>query len=106
MTEKVNIGDNIDLGKVGYVSLPDGAVVTSGRIYTVRHEGRHIAHGNESVEYEVVDPNKPEEGDDESDDYNDWTGAALREELKERELSQSGNKAELVARLVADDNEE
>ncbi|GAB3817457.1 hypothetical protein [Kribbella italica] len=59
MAKQINIGDNIDLGKVGYVSLPDGAVVTSGATYTVRHEGKHVAFGTETVEYDVVDPNKP-----------------------------------------------
>lgn len=58
MAKKVNIGDAIDLGKVGYVRLPDGAVVTSGREYIVRHEGRHVALGNEEVEYDAVDSTK------------------------------------------------
>lgn len=58
MAKKVNIGDSIDLGKVGYVRLPDGGVVTSGREYIVRHEGLHVAFGNEEVEYDAVDSTK------------------------------------------------
>ncbi|GAA2817445.1 hypothetical protein [Kribbella solani] len=58
MSKNVNVGDQIDLGKVGYVRLPDGGVVTSGRLYTVRHEGTHVAFGTEEVEYEAVDPTK------------------------------------------------
>jgi hypothetical protein len=38
-------------------------------------------------------------------DYDTWTLAALRTELGARELSTSGNKAELVMRLQADDLE-
>ncbi len=35
--------------------------------------------------------------------YPDWTVAQLRSELRARELPVSGNKAELAARLAADD---
>jgi hypothetical protein len=44
-------------------------------------------------------------GDELPDDYNDWTKDQLTEELKARQLAVSGNKDELVARLVADDEE-
>lgn len=59
MAEQVKIGDTISLGKVGYVRLPDGGVVTSGPEYIVRHEGRHVAFGTEELEYDAVDPDKP-----------------------------------------------
>ncbi|MEV6287404.1 SAP domain-containing protein [Kribbella sp. NPDC051770] len=106
MSEQVKVGDTVDLGKNGYVRLPDGCVVTSGRTYVVRHEGTHalVVDGNER-EIVAVDPNKPSDnGDDESDDYNDWKVETLRQELRERELPTSGTKPELVARLEADDD--
>jgi hypothetical protein len=59
MAKQVKIGDTIALGKVGYVRLPDGGVVTSGPEYVVRHEGRHVAFGTEETEYDAVDPDKP-----------------------------------------------
>ena len=68
MAEEVNVGDQIDLGKVGYVRLPDGAVVTSGRFYTVRHEGLHVAFGNDEVEYEAVDSTKTVEAGEVAED--------------------------------------
>jgi hypothetical protein len=39
------------------------------------------------------------------DDYNDWKVADLRAELKDRQLPADGNKDELIARLM-EDNEE
>lgn len=42
-------------------------------------------------------------GDEPDDDYDEWTAEELRKELAKRELSQSGNKAELIARLREDD---
>lgn len=44
-----------------------------------------------------------EEEDDDEVDYNTGTVKELREELKSRELSTDGDKAELVARLEEDD---
>lgn len=61
MAKKINVGDQIDLGQVGYVRLPDGSVVTSSRQYTVRHKGKHVAFGKQEVEYNAVDPAKPAE---------------------------------------------
>lgn len=40
---------------------------------------------------------------DSDDDYDDWTNDELKEELGSRELSKSGNKGELVARLRESD---
>lgn len=37
------------------------------------------------------------------DDYDEWTNEELRDELEKRELSKSGNKGELIARLREDD---
>lgn len=108
--EQIKIGDPVDLGSVGYVRLPDGSVVTSGREYIVRHEGPHAlfnGSGEQTSEVEGVNPDKPaDDGDDDSEDYNDWKVATLREELTNRDLPTSGNKAELVARLVEDDENE
>lgn len=44
-------------------------------------------------------PDAPAQGDD----YDDRTNEELREELELRELSKSGNKAEMIERLRADD---
>lgn len=43
------------------------------------------------------------DSDEAEDEYSDMTNEALRAELGERELSQSGTKAELIARLREDD---
>lgn len=42
------------------------------------------------------------DGDDDSD-YSEWSNDELAAELQERGLPKSGNKAELIARLEADD---
>lgn len=42
---------------------------------------------------------------DSDEDYEEWTNEDLRDELERRELSKSGNKAELIARLREDDEE-
>jgi hypothetical protein len=55
----------------------------------------------EEVIEETVEVSEGEEIDD--DDYNTWSLDDLKIELGERQLSKSGNKAELVARLTADD---
>ncbi|GAB3812107.1 SAP domain-containing protein [Kribbella italica] len=108
MSEQINVGESIEFDTTGYVRLPDGAVVTSSRTYTVRQEGLHVfVKGNEEREFEGINPDKPiEDGDDDSEDYNDWKADTLRAELRERELPASGNKAEMVARLEADDEDE
>lgn len=43
------------------------------------------------------------DGDEMPEDYNDWKVDQLRAELKGRQLPADGNKADLVARLEADD---
>lgn len=50
-------------------------------------------------------PNADTGGDDGGEDtkYDDLTNDELREELASRELPTSGNKADLIERLVADD---
>lgn len=42
---------------------------------------------------------------DEADSYKKWTVETLKEELTARELDTDGKKAELIARLEADDAE-
>ena len=51
---------------------------------------------------EWTDPDAPVVVDDE-DDYSKWTNEVLRTELGARGLDTEGKKAELVARLEADD---
>lgn len=46
---------------------------------------------------------EPEEEDEEEVDYNSMTNDDLRAELLERKLSLDGKKADMVARLIADD---
>jgi hypothetical protein len=86
---------------------------------------RHEAEGDKYVEWlkswNVDVDNMPElkdnkaatesqadndSADEPDDDYDDWTAEQLRKELANRELSQSGNKAELIARLREDDADE
>lgn len=50
-----------------------------------------------------ADGSSAESDEGEEISYEDYTVAELKEELKERELSTEGNKAELVARLEEDD---
>jgi hypothetical protein len=45
----------------------------------------------------------PFDGQEPPDDYNDWTGDQLSWELGNRGLPKSGKKADLVARLIEDD---
>ena len=47
----------------------------------------------------------PTEDSPEGTDYESWSLSQLQAELGKRELSKSGNKAELVSRLKADDEE-
>ena len=47
-----------------------------------------------------------EDEDEEDEDYSAWTLKQLRMELKERGLEETGKKAELVERLVEDDEDE
>jgi SAP domain-containing protein len=74
-------------------------------------EGQAPAQTDDTVEAQAdkdgepavnVDPDAPARGDD----YDEWTNEELRDELEKRELSKSGNKAELVARLREDDEAE
>lgn len=56
----------------------------------------------------VVGETTEEDGETTEDDedelsYEDMTVAQLKDELKERELSTDGNKADLIARLEGDD---
>lgn len=48
-------------------------------------------------------PTADDAGDEPDDDYENWTNEDLRDELENRDLSKSGNKQELVARLREDD---
>lgn len=51
------------------------------------------------------DDDDDDDEDEEEVDYNSYTNEELRTELASRELSVAGNKAEMVARLEADDEE-
>lgn len=63
-------------------------------------------HGGASNKAEYVEPeqDQPLTEDEPTDEYDTWTNDQLRDELAERELPTSGNKAELVARLRDDDS--
>lgn len=51
----------------------------------------------------VNQPSDPFNGEEPPEDYNDWTADQLRAELEDRKLPKSGNKPDLVSRLVEDD---
>lgn len=51
-----------------------------------------------------IDESESDEDGDGSKPYEDWTNDELRRELANRELSKSGSKAELIARLAEDDD--
>lgn len=59
---------------------------------------RHSDEAKADADEEVVD-----EGDDDLDPYEAWTNDELRGELAKRGLSVDGKKADMVARLEADD---
>lgn len=71
----------------------------------------HEIPGDEAQSVETTDTvgtgdksdEDPFHGEEPPDDYNDWNVAQLQHELGQRELPKSGNKGELVARLVEDD---
>jgi hypothetical protein len=72
--------------------------------------GQQVVAPGESGSSASGEPTGEDTGDD-GDDGGDYTGpewdkAALQEELGKRELSKSGNKAELIARLREDDADE
>lgn len=71
--------------------------------------GQQVVAPGESGSYAPGSPTGDDSGDgDDGGDYTgpEWDKAALQEELGKRELSKSGNKAELIARLREDDADE
>jgi len=58
---------------------------------------------DEELEDEDEDEDEDEEDEDEADDYEDWSIAQLRAELRRRKLDASGKKDVLVSRLEDDD---
>jgi hypothetical protein len=52
------------------------------------------------------EPEDEEEDEEEAEGYDAWSLDELKDELRERDLAVGGKKAELVARLEADDAEE
>lgn len=80
---------------------PDGGTFSNdprwndGRVREAWEEWQAAAE----VDTEVVE----EDDDPEDVSYSDWTNDDLRAELSERKLSLDGKKADMVARLEADD---
>jgi hypothetical protein len=71
--------------------------------------GQQIVAPGESGSSATGEPTGSDTGDgDDGGDYtgDDWKVADLQDELGRRELSKSGNKAELIARLREDDADE
>lgn len=67
--------------------------------------GQQIVAPGESGSYASGEPSGDDTGDEEGE-YGDWTVKQLQDELGDRELSKSGNKSELIARLREDDADE
>jgi hypothetical protein len=59
-----------------------------------------------AVTFEPSNGPDPFEGQDPPEDYKDWTGDQLSWELGNRGLPKTGKKADLVARLEEDDENE
>ncbi|MGW5239492.1 hypothetical protein ACWEOW_11215 [Monashia sp. NPDC004114] len=51
-SETKKVGDTAEFPKAGFVTLPDGTVVTAYGTYTFRHIGVHVLDG---VEVEVIE---------------------------------------------------
>lgn len=91
---------------VGPIPLQEGALrVHASRAAQERRE-RHRREAEEGTPEETSDEAQGEEiPQREEDDYPSWKVPQLREELSDRDLDTSGNKAELVARLREADEE-
>lgn len=77
-------------------------IALSGRRGDPLGNGQQVVAPGESGSFAPGQPNGEDTGDD-SGDYADWTVPELQEELGNRELSKSGNKKDLIARLREDD---
>lgn len=64
-----------------------------------------VREANPAVGESPVDELDELELEDLEEDYNGWTVDQLKSELKNRELSTSGSKSDLVSRLEEDDKE-
>jgi hypothetical protein len=100
------MGKNIDLTQP--LSDEDRAWLEErGKINDIRvaDEIAGVSTDPEPVSAQTDDGTDDEDDDStaDSEEYGDWTKAQMQYELGERGLPQSGNKAELAARLEEDD---
>jgi hypothetical protein len=88
-----------------HVSLPDHSVVVLKKGTRVPKDLEEYVTNPKAYAPEGSEGSGSESGSDESHGYSDLKGDDLRDLLKQRELPQTGNNKEMVARLTADDAE-
>lgn len=64
-----------------------------------------VPPGEGAAEAEAKTATATKTAETEPSEYDTWTVDELKEELGDRDLSQDGNKADLIARLLKDDDE-
>lgn len=97
-----------ELAEVGMADRLGLAVHQEASVQQQARERRERVRDKREQNTENADGDTPAEaaGEEEEDEgYQSWTNEQLREELDSRELSTTGNKADLVARLEEDDEE-
>ena len=87
------------------IDRADGVPPTPGGDPLVVMGGGTVEGAVELEESDEDDEDDEEPSGESEDNYESWDKAALKEELANRELATSGNKAEMIARLREDDED-